>query len=631
MPHRSNRVETVPAPAVAAQRHVRFNDNPIVHQIGHAHGHVVRPVATPGEWRDMFGSLIGGDAAVPLASDKDSKVGLVKKFGGSVFPAAFQLHNFHGRLATSRAAKMCKEVTAMVTKAQSPESKWYDATAFDIGTRPFAAAHVGWGTIQLGKRAYDMVYDGLADLSRYKDRQELQKILKGYDPATGGFLRLGSGKAFESSYNMGRIKQIGSVKNTWRTSDGGNPWRSNKQRVLDYGARIKDTGTMLFSSVLPHAMAMGAPIGVASTLLTTATGFNCFGHGMATINSFAKGSVQATAMNNIEAARQEVKAQVKAYKLEPGTVKAVATKGLLAVAANRMIQERTYTARISFFQSFAYGLSTVSIALGLTAGGWPSVITSAASLVLMMISNTVALAFNLVHSRHNAKRRIANAASFDNVKSRVDAMDEKARLRYFAGLDKADQIGTIERFMLSALRGNSQADAQAAYDFLHACGISNNTIKALMLNPNADAALSTMQQHMYSNRTKFIAKNLKYTAKTAGYLTGVTYAHRAIQAKKAAKAAKENFDELEPLDLPQQLPKRASEEIAGVQFEQEDSEDPAESVDFSGERDERLLELYPMPSPWRLSESRPWEPSGANKVKHSKRIAFVKVPLETAV
>jgi hypothetical protein len=62
-----------------------------------------------------------------------------------------------------------------------------------------------------------------------------------------------------------------------------------------------------------------------------------------------------------------------------------------------------------------------------------------------------------------------------------------------------------------------------------------------------DKALSTMIAHMYTNRTRFIKENVKYTGHSIGYASGFTYAKNAIVGKQP----EEQVREIEVVDAPE--------------------------------------------------------------------------------
>ncbi len=482
-----------------------------------------RPWGTMRETRDMVGAWMGSAEQGPAFSlNSDSKAVTLKKWGGSAsWP--FVLFNFDNRLFTSRTYRMLVDLHK---EGRLPHVSSEDLAKFEVGCRFFSALHAFYTTIVCGKRAYDIAYEVAADIAYHQDRQKMGELLQDYDPVTGMFRRPISRKLYESPERLAQIKALGAKPNTWNTIEGGNVWRSKKQRSLDLASKIKDVISLSTSTCIPNAMLFTAHAG--TPLFTAGMATGAIGHGLAAFNNWSRALVQGNAMNNIEAARR----QELRYALKGGKVANASTHFLLKSAADRMLQERAYQARIFFWQGCMYALSSSSLATGMCTGGITYIILSLGSAIGIAASTGCTTAFNLMHSRTLAKRRQAGQIMHETYKQMVDGMSEEMQAAYFEQFcSKKEHIGVMERHLLDCLRGTDANKAQAAYEFFRTCGISNRTIKTMQLIEPAAKALAVMQKQMYSERTHFYAKNLKMTGYTLGYCTGITYMHRAYRAK----------------------------------------------------------------------------------------------------
>jgi len=488
-----------------------------------------RKIGNAKEMRDFFGAFAGPiTGGTYYISPKDSYFKAAAKVtAASAWP--FFLANLNFRLAAGRLKTVLSNLSNLhIIDGLSNSTK--DAFA---GLTQGASVFYGvYGSVMMLKRAYDIAYDTAADVANDPVRKEMQALLKDYDPVRKSFIDPRTGRIYKDSVKEARLKELSKTANTWNSSAGGGSiWRTRKQRFLDSAATVKDSASWLVA-VPGSLMAVNATGSVA-----TASGImSAAGQGIASVNNFARMSVQATAINNIEHARRLAKAKVKLFDMKTGKVevsKAVATNALLASVAKTMIQERTYLARSSFSQGLAYGISAIAGAVtAASVGTLGQTVNLLISIVWLTASGAATTIFERVHTRRLGKRREAAEKALTPERiNQLKTMTPEQRRQFIETLDPRLDIGTLEFLLITGLREGSPEEVQEIFRFLHACGISKNTIKSFILEPSADAAKISMRNHMYAARTKFIPGNLCYTHMTAGYMSGVVYAKRALKGE----------------------------------------------------------------------------------------------------
>ena len=483
-----------------------------------------------GQLRDAFGAIIGGEPGGPArAVATDTFLDMLKQAGGhAAWPGV--LTHFHNRIITSRVCRALHDLSA--------EHRFHgDLTKFDAALPFFGGIHGGWSAVVILKRAYDACHEICADIDNYSERQELQRLLEELDLPTGKFYRAADGALVDDPSKMARILELAGKNKGWRTADGGNRMRSDSQRALDVGGKIKDVLALAPSTAIPNLMAISTHVG--TTVFGASVGINALGHTLACANNLSKGGVQATAITNIEAARVNSKEKLRQYKLAPGTVRDAPTQQLLVAAGNRMIQERVYTSRLLFLQGISYGLSAGGLWAGLFSGGLGYIAVSLCSTISVILTGSINAGFNMIHGRRLSKRRALANAVYASHKEVVNKMTPEQKRVYFErNMGTPEKIGLIENFLIDTLKGDDKEAQSGVVEFFKVCGISDNTIKAMVLTQDRIKAKALMCKHMYTERTKHSWQNFKkHGHRTVGYLTGITYMRRA--RKNAARTTQD--------------------------------------------------------------------------------------------
>lgn len=426
--------------------------------------------------------------------------------------------------------------------------------------QPVGFAFGSFATMVALKRFYDIAYDTAVDVAKDKSRQEMQQLLKDYDPVCKSFVDPVTKVPYEDTEKMARLETLAKEKNTWNgSSAAGSLWRTRGQRALDSLAGARDATTVLgfgVNSLVGSAATVGSLAAVAASGMAVAT------HSVFAAVSFAKAGVQTSAIANMEHARRLAKSKVQAYQLSPGTVKlseVASTNRLLAACANRMIQERTYIARSQFLTGISYAFSAVLNGLsyaGIVGGG--PLIAGIVSTLIYSVTAIGGTAFERWHATVMGRRREAAKARVTETLGNYKAMDHEERINFLRSIDKQSEVGTLELILLDTLRNGSPSERREIYAFFQACGISDNTIKSFIAEPSAEKALSAMQTQMYSARTHFMPKNMKYVPEAMGYITGLTYASRAIRGEADPALSDKQMHKLLRED-PDLLPSLAAE------------------------------------------------------------------------
>lgn len=477
------------------------------------------------EVRNLGSACLGSlEFATPYVGEKDSTiVAATKVIACSAYP--FFLHNFNFKGWTSRLGAMMKDLNTMGKVDLKNNAPGYNGTLFNDINRGPTALHATWSMTMFFKRAYDVAYDTVADVAWDKERQEMQTLLKDYDPVRQCFIDPVTKAPYEAPDKIARLQELMDMKNTWNTPNGGNIYRSRSQRALDSLALIRDNFGTLISSGVPNVISTFAKSGTS-----VATGGNLLagvGHAYLTVNNLGKVGVQMSAISNIEHARLIAKAKVQDYKLRPDTVKPVVTNRLIEACANRMIQERSYQTRLGWWQAVFFGMSSSSTLM--SGAGVVAPVQIALSLTSMLgltVTTAIAAGFERIHGRKLAIRRVEASAELKTHMERYNQMNEAQKLEFIESLDCQDKMAFLEHHLHDRLRNGTHEEQVAVYRFFQACGISNNTIKSMMVMKDATKSLAVMRKQMYSDRVKHSFKNTMMLKRTVGYVSGVTYLHR---------------------------------------------------------------------------------------------------------
>lgn len=487
---------------------------------------------TVNELRDIGSGILGSaEGGSFVKSPADSSARATAKIISAVAPLTFA-GNICARISTGRgfswASAINKSHLAYVPKET--------LSALSMATKPFAAVFGAQTAILALKRSYDIAYDTAVDISRDPVRQEMQALLKDYDPIRRAFVNKVTGETYRDDNKVKRLIELAKIPNTWNgNSQSGSIWRTRGQRAMDSLANVRDvvpTFGVAASSLMLTAATPGSSLAFGGGVCTAVS------HGMISVNNFMKFGVQGFALNNIEHARRLSQAKIQYFGMKADTAKidnGTAVNSLLMACANRMIQERTYAARSAFLNGVNMGISSIAVAIG-TAGIHPiaTLATSVFSSVLYVITTIGSYGFDRWHNTTVAKRRKEGKAQIDAAfLARLRDITPEQRIEIFKSLDTKEAIGALEVLLLHTLREGTPAEVREAYLFLQCCGISKNTIKSFMVEPSPDKALSLLQTQMYTARTHVRADGLRYTPYTAGYISGVTYAKRAIQGQES--------------------------------------------------------------------------------------------------